>query len=89
VQPWGRRLPRPLLRFGAWGTGALLTLYGGLGLGQGAAGLLGLAGPPDPDQLTALRWYVFLWEPVWLVGGLLFLAAAWRHQRAGRTGGDS
>jgi hypothetical protein len=29
----------------------------------------------------ALIWYVALWEPYWLLGGLLFLGATARYQR--------
>jgi hypothetical protein len=29
-----------------------------------------------------VTWYIFLWEPIWLLGGLLFLATARAAPRA-------
>jgi len=72
---WERPLPRRIVLVGGWGTGVLLTLYGGIGFANVLLAELGVMEPTDPK--TA-RWYLFLWEPVWLVGGLLFLLAAWQ-----------
>ncbi len=44
---------------------------------------VGLIASSDP---TTTRWYLVLWEPVWLLSGALFLAAVWRYSR-GRPGG--
>ena len=30
---------------------------------------------------TVLHWYTFLWGPWWLMGGILFLIAAWIYVR--------
>jgi hypothetical protein len=86
VQPWGRAIPRWMLRLGAWGTGVLLTLYGGVGFVQAMGVLTGLIETATPVDRTPLRWYAFLWEPYWLVGGLLFLATAWIYERGVRLG---
>ncbi len=75
------RLPRRLLLVAGWGTGALFVLYGGLGVVTGVLSELGVTTPNDPE---ALRWYLFLWDPVWLLGGALFVAAACRYTRATR-----
>ena len=39
-----------------------------------------LDGPPGADR-AVLRWYALLWEPYWLLGGVLFLTASYRYQR--------
>jgi len=81
VRPWGRSVPRWLLLVAGWGTAALLTLYGGIGMTGALLSELGVTESTDPG---VVRWYLFLWEPVWLVGGLLFAATAWRHTRRSR-----
>jgi len=81
VHPLGKVFPRWMLLTAGWGTGALLTLYGGLDIiGAG----LGVAGVTDPVDPTATRWYLVLWGPVWLAGGLLMLGAARHYTRLGR-----
>ncbi len=78
VRPWGASVPRRLLLVAGWGMAAVLTLYGGLGMLGALLAELGVTEPTDPGTV---RWYLFLWEPVWLVGGLLFAVTAWRHTR--------
>jgi len=29
-----------------------------------------------------IRWHAWLWDPWWLLGGILFLLAAWQYQRS-------
>ena len=71
--PGGRRLRR-LVVATALLSGGVLTLYGGALVVVGAVALTGVLGEPaDP---TALRWHVFLWDPWFLVWGLLLLVAA-------------
>jgi hypothetical protein len=70
---WGARSGR-LLRFVGWATGAALTVYGALGLADFGLMALGALGVPADVGRAAVAWYVFLWEPIWLLGGLLFLA---------------
>jgi hypothetical protein len=80
VQPWGERVPRRLLLLAASGLGAGLTLYGGLGLvfdALRAAGAL----PASESTRAVLRLHLLLWDPVWLLGGLLFLATGERYRR--------
>lgn len=85
VCPWGRLVRRWLLLTAAWGAGALLALY------EGAAsrvqhGLMAIGALSIPARLgaTALRWHLLLWDPWWLLGDLLFVAAAWSYQRRSR-----
>jgi hypothetical protein len=85
VRPWGRSVPRRLLLTAAWGAGALMALYAGTASlvqhGLMAAGTLSI---PAGLGATALRWHLVLWDPWWLLGGLLFVAAAWSYQRRSR-----
>lgn len=81
VQPWGERLPRRPLQALAWAGAAVLTVYGvtqTVTIVLVALDRLELAEPLDTK---ALRWRMLLWEPWFLVWGLLLGAAAW-HFRA-------
>ena len=82
VQQWGTTLPRRALLVAGWGTGILLTLYGAVGIIAALLAGLGVAESSDP---ATVRWYLFVWEPIWLVGGLLFMAAARHHGRTKRA----
>ena len=83
VRPRGRRVPRRLLLSAAWGVAALFVVhaapalpdYVGLALGRHAGALA----PPD-------RFDLFLYEPWFLVGGIVFGLAAWGYQRRSREG---
>ncbi len=83
VRPWGRRFPRWLLLSATWGVAALFVIhaapalpdYVGLVLGRRAGALT----PPD-------RFDLFLYEPWFLVGGIVFGLAAWGYQRRSRDG---
>ncbi len=84
VQPWGRRVPPWVLLAGAWGGGLLLLFHGGGFVLQGALALGGFVDVPASAPWATIRWYTFLWGPYFLLGGILFCAAAWRHQRTSR-----
>ncbi len=78
VRPWGERFPRWMLLSAAWGATALFVAHAlptvvdavVLALGLRAEGLA----PID-------RFSLFLYEPYWLLGGILFGAAAWQYMR--------
>ena len=82
VQPWGERVPRRLLLAAGWATGVLLTLYGGVGLVNAALAEFGVVESTDPETV---RWYLLLWEPYWILGGLLFLTATGQFRRWSRA----
>ena len=84
VRPWGRLLPRRGLIAAVWAAGVLLTLYGGANLIDHGRMVAGLRPTPEVLGQQAARWHLLLWDPVWLLGGVLFLAAAWQHQRLWR-----
>jgi len=50
-----------------------------MGLVGAAVGELGIVESIDP---STVRWYLLLWEPYWVLGGLLFLAAAWHFRQS-------
>jgi hypothetical protein len=76
IQPWGRRLPRRLLLGLGWATGAGITLYAAANLVQHSLMAIGAIDTPDALGTHAVAWHLALWDPIWLVGGLLFLLAA-------------
>lgn len=82
VCSWGRLVPRWLLLIAAWSACAVMALYEGAASwvqhGLMAAGAIGI---PAGLGATALRWHLVLWDPWWLLGGVLFGAATWSYQR--------
>lgn len=81
ARPWGRAVPRRLRLAAACAASAVLTLYGGLLVAVGALVLTGVIDPSGPVDRAALRWHVLLWDPWFLVWGLLLGVAAWHHAR--------
>ena len=81
VQPWGERLPRRPLLVVAWAGAAVLTVYGVLQTVSIVLVALDRLELDEPLDTRALRWRMFLWEPWFLVWGVLLGAAAW-HFRA-------
>jgi len=81
VRPWGTVFPRWMLLTAGWATGVFLSLYGGLDMIGAGLGVVGVTHPVDP---TSTRWYLLLWGPVWLGGGLLMLGAAHHYTGTSR-----
>lgn len=70
---WARSIPRWMLLLAGWGAGMLLSLYGGIGLTTAGLAEFGITESADP---ATTRWYLLLWEPIWFLGGVLFIIAA-------------
>lgn len=74
------RNPRRTVWLLAWAEAAILIVYG---LVQTAAGLLVQAdvihAAPTADH-RALAWHAYLWDPWFLIWGLLVAAALWRSR---------
>lgn len=85
VQPWGRRLPRRSLLLVAWGAAVVLAVYGVLQLTGVVLVALDVVDPSEPMGTRVLLWRGLLWEP-WFVlcGVLLGLAARSGHRRPPR-----
>ncbi|HEV2529343.1 MAG TPA: DUF3995 domain-containing protein [Thermomicrobiales bacterium] len=85
----GRHLvPRRVLLALGYAGGAGLTLYGAAGITQAALALAGVIDIPPSMGEHAVRWYLLLWEPLWLVAGFALLAAADGYRRVTRDRQD-
>jgi hypothetical protein len=82
ARPWGRAFPRRLLLACGWGTCTLLIVHLAPTLIEGglvAAGLL------DVELSMLERWSLFVYEPWFFAGGLLYGLSAWRYGRRSRA----
>lgn len=82
VQPWGRFFPQILLRTAAWIGGGFALLYGVALYIQHTLMVGGTLALPSGLGPTAARWHLVIWDPWWIVGGILFVITAWQ---AGHT----
>ena len=87
ASPWGERLPRLALLILGWATGAGITLYAVANFVQHGLMAAGLIATPDALGTSAVAWHLALWDPFWLLGGLLFLGATRAFQRRRRHQG--
>lgn len=78
VRPWGRLLPRRLLLASAWAVCALLIVHSAPTLVEGGLVVTGLG---DAKPSVRERWSLFVYEPWFFMGGVLYGAAAWGHGR--------
>lgn len=78
VRPWGRVFPRKLLLVLGWAGTAVLVLYGGFLTVSEA--VVAIAGVPGTERL-AFRWHLYLWDPWFLVWGVLLGLAMLRMHR--------
>ena len=86
VRPWGQLFPRRLLLACGWGACALLIVHSAPTL---IGGVLAAAGLSTGDLSVLERWSLFVYEPWFFIGGLLYGAAAWHHTRGSRASGDT
>jgi Protein of unknown function (DUF3995) len=73
------RWPR-LIRALAWVEAAILTLYGLIFTAVGLLVQAGLIGTPAHADHRALAWHAYLWDPWFLVWGVLVTAALLRSR---------
>lgn len=81
VQEWGRRFPQLLLRTAAWMGGGFALLYGLASYIQHTLMMTGVLAVPAGLGAQAARWHMVLWDPWWILGGILFVITAqlaWR-----------
>jgi hypothetical protein len=79
-----RRVPRWLRLAAGWVTAVLLLGYGLANLVQHLLMWTGAVAVPDGLGSAALPWHLLLWDPVWIVGGVLFTLTAIRATKPGR-----
>jgi hypothetical protein len=85
VRPWGRVLPRRLLVIATWITGLGLLAYGLANFVQHGLMKVGAVDTPEALGSYAAGWHLGFWDPFWLLGGVLFTAAARQAGRASRA----
>jgi len=79
---WWNGIPRRFLYVLCCTGGVLLLLYG---LGDMTRAILVMTEVIEVDSTVdrdIARWYLLLWGPVWLTGGIGFLATAWHYRRS-------
>jgi hypothetical protein len=82
VRRWSGLIPRRLLLLGTWGAGLLFLIYGIINLIQ--HGLMAAGINPVAHMIGTMRavyWHLFFWDPIWLIGGILFTLTAWYYSR--------
>src|SRR5690348_2155958 len=85
VRPWLLWLPPIGKLVLAWVGGAALALYGGVNLVVEWLLVIGAIHLRGVVVTEGIRWHAWLWDPWWLLGGILFLLAAWQYQRSLRN----
>lgn len=85
IRPWGHRFSPRTRLVSVAGLGILSFLYGGM---QMATKLLVLVGVFSPEEIDAAGFWghLLIWDPVWIIGGVLMCAVAWTyyHNSPGR-----
>jgi hypothetical protein len=82
---WGRMFPRRLMIVLGWFGAVVLALYGGVLVGVEALVEIGVIKPQGPVDWKALRWHLYLWDPYFLIWGILLGLAVVHYSRV--TGG--
>ena len=83
TRPRGRWLSRAMVLCGG-GTAILLTWHGGLFVVQGVLVKTGVVAV-DPALSDLVGWYLYLWGPWFIAGGLAFAGAVGLYVRQQRT----
>jgi hypothetical protein len=81
VQRWGRVFPRALMLTGGWAGTAVLIGYGGLTVGTEILVAVGAVAPPAGIDWYAFYWHLALWDPYFLLWGVLLGIAVWQYQK--------
>lgn len=84
VRPWGNRLPGRALGIAGLAASAVLLVYGAVEVAGEALAETGTVRVPRSADWTALRWHLGLWDPWFVVWGLLLAAATWGYRRHGQ-----
>jgi Protein of unknown function (DUF3995) len=82
VRPRGPAIVRRVVGLAGWVVGIGLLLYAVANFVQHGLMEAGAIDTPDSLGESAVTWHLVLWDPVWLLGGILFTAAARRFGKA-------
>lgn len=81
VQRWGRVFPRRLMLFAGWAGTAVLIGYGGVTVGTELLVVIGAVEPPVGIDWYAFYWHLAVWDPYFLIWGVLLGLATRHYQR--------
>lgn len=81
IRPWLRKVPRRWLVRAAWGAAVPLTLYGAIQTASVALVRFNIIIPSKPVASNVLWWRLLVWEPWFLLWGVLLGVAAWHVGR--------
>lgn len=84
VRWWKQGRYSKLLLGATWLLGVGLCLYGGLGLISDVLHVTGIIS--DPVNRKWFFLYLVLWDPWWVLGGVLYVATAWFVHRDAKFG---
>lgn len=79
---WWRHIPRRWLRTLCGLGGVLLILYGLGDMARSGLILLDIWRSGAPGEVRTAWWYLCLWGPVWMIGGVLYGATTLLWRRA-------
>lgn len=84
IKTWGRAVSPGVLISLLTIVGVGMLVYGLANWVQVVLAASGLIGVPASIGRDALVWYIMLWEPAWMLGGVLSLASAnvFHHRRS-------
>lgn len=86
VRPWGSRLLRRwMLLLAGWGGAALLVAYGTAQIGIQVLVVVGVIAAPSDMDWRGFHGHLYLWDPWFVVWGLLLGATVLGRTRAGRS----
>lgn len=82
VRPWGRRLfGHRLLLVAGWGAAVVLLLYGCVQVGALLLVQTGVVAPPPDLDWRGFRGHLYLWDPWFVVWGVLAAFTAYHYTR--------
>jgi hypothetical protein len=76
IARWGRAIPRRLHLVLLYLGGVLLVVYGAANWTQMLLVDMGIVDVPRSIGEAQVRWYLCLWEPLWIIGGVLMILTA-------------
>ncbi|WP_253862748.1 DUF3995 domain-containing protein [Prauserella halophila] len=89
VQRWGRIFPRMLMLASGWAATVLLLGYGGVTVGTELLVATGVLDAPAAIDWYAFYWHLALWDPWFVLWGILLGIAVVHYQRATRRPGTA